>query len=120
MSQMFSIACPSFPLFRRALLGACLCFALGAHAADRPVNAGAASAKVTASQIAKARSDVHVNRASADELAEALIGVGPAKAKAIVAWRQSHGAFKSLDDLGQVKGVGPAILKQNKSHILFD
>lgn len=120
MSQMFPASLSPFRFFHRILLGACLCLALGAHAADQTVKPGAAPAKVTTSQVAKARPDVHVNRASADELAEALIGVGPAKARAIVAWRQSHGAFKSLDDLGQVKGVGPAILKQNKPHILFD
>lgn len=113
---------PAFArLLRFCLSLACLLLlANGAQAANHPSQSSAVPAKVTASQVAKARPDVHINRAGADELSEALIGVGPAKARAIVAWRKSHGAFKSLADLGQVKGIGPSILKKNKSHILFN
>lgn len=130
MSQKQSIA-RLLPRFFLSLVGL-LCFALvPAQAATHPTAHAqstaaahsakkASAAKVTASQVAKARPDVRVNRASADELSEALIGVGPSKARAIVAYRKTHGAFKSLDDLSQVKGVGPSILKKNKAHILFN
>lgn len=74
---------------------------------------------VTSEQLAQQQPDVNINAAGEAELAEALEGVGPAKAKAIVAWRQQHGPFKSLEDLGQVKGIGPATLQANKAHILF-
>ncbi len=54
---------------------------------------------------------VNINTATQAEL-EGLKGIGPAKAKAIVDYRQKNGAFKSVDDLEQVKGIGPGILKK--------
>ena len=47
---------------------------------------------------------VNINTASPSEL-EALPGIGPAKAKAIVDYRQQHGAFKSVEELKNVKGI---------------
>ncbi|CBX23212.1 unnamed protein product [Neisseria lactamica Y92-1009] len=52
---------------------------------------------------------VNVNTASQQEL-EALPGKAPAKAKAIAEYRAQNGAFKSVDDLAKVKGIGPAVL----------
>lgn len=49
------------------------------------------------------------NRASAAEL-DRLPGVGPALAAAWVAHREAHGAFRGPDDLGAVRGIGPATL----------
>jgi len=49
---------------------------------------------------------VDVNTASAVEL-EALPGVGPATATAIVAERDRNGPFLSVDDLDRVPGIGP-------------
>jgi competence protein ComEA len=46
-----------------------------------------------------------------DELDE-LPGVGPATAAAIVAYRHDHGPFRRVDDLAQVRGIGPAKLAQ--------
>lgn len=48
---------------------------------------------------------VDLNTASATEL-ESIKGVGPAKAQAIVEYRKANGGFKSVDDLGNVKGFG--------------
>ena len=45
---------------------------------------------------------VNVNTASSAEL-EALPGIGPAKAKAIVEYRQKNGAFKSVEVLNKLK-----------------
>lgn len=50
---------------------------------------------------------VSLNSASASDLT-ALPGVGPATAAAIVAHRESSGGFGAVDDLLQVKGIGPA------------
>lgn len=52
---------------------------------------------------------VDVNRASIDEL-DALPGVGPATAAAIVTERQRNGPFLTVDDLERVPGIGPAKL----------
>ncbi len=52
---------------------------------------------------------IDLNRATAVEL-DALPGVGPATASAIVAHRDEHGPFGSVDDLLDVRGIGPAKL----------
>jgi competence protein ComEA len=52
---------------------------------------------------------VDLNRATAAEL-DALPGIGPATAQAIVAHREANGPFASIDDLEQVRGIGPAKL----------
>lgn len=55
---------------------------------------------------------VNINTASADEL-QLLKGVGEAKAKAIVDYRNSNGKFESVEQLEQVKGIGKKIVESN-------
>ena len=59
---------------------------------------------------------VNINTAAPSEL-EALPGIGPAKAKAkaIVDYRQQHGAFKSVEELKNVKGIGEGIFSKLKA-----
>ena len=54
---------------------------------------------------------VDLNAATADEL-EDLPGVGPSIAAAIIEHRERHGPFRSVDDLLDVAGIGPARLEQ--------
>jgi competence protein ComEA len=84
-------------MFRKSLaaLALCLAFTLPAFAAT-PVN---------------------INKADAQTIATSLDGVGLAKAQAIVAYRSAHGAFKSVDDVGNVKGVGDKTLARNRDAI---
>jgi competence protein ComEA len=56
-------------------------------------------------------SPVDLNTASAEQL-DALPGIGPATAAAIIADRQANGPFRSVDDLGRVRGIGDAKLQQ--------
>ncbi len=58
-----------------------------------------------------ARGPLDINGASAADLTE-LPGIGDAVAGRIVAYRQEHGPFASVDELGEVKGIGPAILEK--------
>ncbi len=58
---------------------------------------------------------VNINTANADELATAISGVGPKTAQAIVQYRTLHGPFRSVDDLVQVKGVGPSTIDKNRA-----
>lgn len=54
-------------------------------------------------------SPLDINAATPAQL-ETLPGIGPAKALAIVDFRQRHGPFESLEGLDQVPGIGPATL----------
>lgn len=54
---------------------------------------------------------ININSASAAELEE-LPGVGPVLASRIVEWRTTNGPFTSIDDLGQVSGIGASVLEQ--------
>jgi competence protein ComEA len=53
---------------------------------------------------------VDLNTATAEQL-EALPGVGPATSKAILAYRSSHGRFRSVTELLEVPGIGPTKLE---------
>ncbi len=59
---------------------------------------------------------VNLNTATQSEL-EAVRGLGPAKAKAIIAYRESKGGFKSVDDLGNVKGFGKATVDKLRAEL---
>ena len=52
---------------------------------------------------------INLNSATADQL-DVLPGVGPATAAAIVAHREQHGPFQTVEQLGDVRGIGPAKL----------
>ena len=59
---------------------------------------------------------VNLNTASQAEL-ESLKGVGPAKAKSIIEYREQNGAFQSVDDLKKVKGFGDKTVENLKSDL---
>lgn len=56
-------------------------------------------------------SAVNLNTATAEEL-DALPGIGPVTAAAIVGWRDANGRFNSVEQLGEVDGIGPARLEK--------
>ena len=57
-----------------------------------------------------------LNRATAREL-EGLPGIGPALAERIVALRRERGRFRNVDDLLQVRGIGPATLERLRGRV---
>ena len=61
---------------------------------------------------------VNVNTADADTIAAELNGIGPAKAQAIIEYREKHGPFKSPEDLSLVKGIGDRTVELNRADIL--
>ena len=60
---------------------------------------------------------VNINTADAATLDRVLVGIGPSKAQAIVAYRKANGAFKNAEALTEVKGIGPATIKKNAGRI---
>jgi competence ComEA-like helix-hairpin-helix protein len=62
---------------------------------------------------------VNINKASMDELIS-LPYIGEVKARAIIAYRDEHGPFKTPEDLLNVKGIGPKTLERIKDFIVFE
>lgn len=59
---------------------------------------------------------VNINTATSAEL-DAVKGIGPAKAQAIVDYRTKNGPFKSVDDLKNIKGFGDKNLAKLKGDL---
>ena len=71
---------------------------------------------VNAEQAAK----VNLNAADAETLRRDLFGIGAAKAKAIIAYRDSNGPFTAVDELLEVKGIGKALMEKNRDRLVIN
>lgn len=60
---------------------------------------------------------VNINTADAATLAREMKGIGESKARAIVEHRQKNGAFRSVDELALVKGIGAKTLDNNRARL---
>lgn len=61
---------------------------------------------------------VDINSADAETISTELNGIGLAKAKAIVEYREKYGPFKNPEDLSLVKGIGDRTVELNRANIL--
>ena len=87
--------------------------ALSVSAAETAKTAPAKPAAVQVAEVGK----VNLNTADAPTLQRELSGIGETKAKAIVAYREAHGPFASVDELLEVKGIGESILAKNRDKL---
>jgi len=78
-----------------------------------------ASAVLGAAPAAALSGVVNVNTATAEELM-GLPGIGEAKARAILELRNARGTFRSVEELVEVKGIGPAALERIRPHVALD
>jgi competence protein ComEA len=62
---------------------------------------------------------VNINTADAKTIGDALSGIGLKKAQAIVKYREEKGAFKTVDDLVNVNGIGPKTVEKIKKDVLL-
>ncbi len=76
-----------------------------------------AAAIIAAALGAHAQAPVNINTAGAEALAEAIKGVGLKRAEAIVAYRDKHGPFATVDDLAKVQGIGERILEGSRGNL---
>ena len=67
-------------------------------------------------EISQAQELIDINSATAKEF-ERLPGIGPQIAGRIVAYREKNGAFKRVDDITKVRGIGPKTLERLRSHL---
>ena len=96
---------------RQLLQGLCLIFTLLFAATAPQAFADGNEPAVLATPV------VNINSAGPAELSEVLVGVGLKKAEQIVQWREQNGPFKSIDELTQVKGIGPSTIEKNRPRI---
>jgi competence protein ComEA len=59
---------------------------------------------------------VNLNTANIEQLQQ-LHGIGQKKAEAIVAYRSKNGKFKTIEEIQQVKGIGPALYSKNRPRL---
>ncbi len=100
-----------------AVACALLAFSSVTFAADapaKPATVPTSAAKPAA--VAQQEVAVNINTADAQTLTK-LKGIGPKKAEAIVAFRKANGAFKSVDQLADVKGIGAKTVDANRKNI---
>lgn len=63
---------------------------------------------------------VNINTADAATLSKGLNGVGPAKALAIIEYREANGPFKSVEQLAMVRGIGLKTVEKNIERLSID
>lgn len=61
---------------------------------------------------------VDINTADAQTLAVNIKGVGDKKAAEIVRYREKYGPFKSIEELENIKGIGPKLIEKNRTNLL--
>ncbi len=59
---------------------------------------------------------ININTADLTAL-ESLTGIGPTKAQAIIDYRTQNGPFTSIDELDNVKGIGPATISKIRAQV---
>jgi competence protein ComEA len=59
---------------------------------------------------------VNLNTATSEEL-QLVPGIGPVTAEKILQMRKSYGAFKSVDDLTAIRGIGPKRLEKMRKYL---
>lgn len=60
---------------------------------------------------------IHLNQADVDTISQSFKGIGPKRAEAIVAYREAHGGFKSIEELALVKGIGKQFVEKNLAQL---
>ena len=60
---------------------------------------------------------VNINTADKESLMMSIKGVGETRAEAIIAYREQNGAFKSVEELTEVRGIGASIVEKNMDNL---
>ena len=97
----------------------CLSFSVSAAPASAPVPV-VEQVELQAATSSAPKGTVDLNQADALTLQSELNGIGKAKAEAIVAYREAHGPFQSVDELLEIKGIGNALLERNREKLRVD
>lgn len=64
-----------------------------------------------------AKQVININQADVSTLMQ-LKGIGEKRAEAIIAYRKQHGAFKQVEDLTKIRGIGQGFIDKNKKQLI--
>lgn len=111
-------ACESVNLAREAQDGEQIIVASAAEAAASAANGTGVAAGGSGSAQGSAAADgrVNINTATEADL-QTISGIGPSKAQKIIAYRESNGPFKTVEDLCNVSGIGEKTLENIRDQI---
>ena len=90
----------------------------GAPGSAASASAGPVAGGAPGSGSSAARQPVNLNSATVDQL-NSLDGIGPKTAQKIIDYREAHGGFKSIEELLEVPGIGPAKFEQIKGQVVI-
>lgn len=82
-----------------------------------PVQADISLKKPIPQQTIISSQKIDLNKADLSVLMGSFKGIGKKRAEAIIAYRDSHHGFKSLDELGEVKGFGVHFVDANRDKL---
>jgi competence ComEA-like helix-hairpin-helix protein len=88
----------------------------GLHSSETPRGDSAAHPPATGYPPRGPSAPLNLNTATLQQL-DSLPGVGPAKAAAILRYRQEQGPFTAVDQLAGVPGLGPAAVSRLRNHL---
>lgn len=92
--------------------------ALSLFIVNIPAQASITPEKTPVEQTAAvARTKIDLNKAELSTLIGSFKGIGKKRAEAIIAYRESHEGFKSLEELAEVKGLGQHFMKVNREKL---
>ena len=60
---------------------------------------------------------INLNKADVQTLTQSFKGIGQKRAEAIVSYRETHGGFKSVEELAQVRGLGKLFVKDHLTNL---
>ncbi|KTD21985.1 competence protein ComEA [Legionella lansingensis] len=82
-----------------------------------PIQAASQANNLSTIKKEQSRAKINLNKADVHNLANSVKGIGQKRAQAIVKYREEHGAFKSIEELSQVRGLGKQFVKRNLAQL---
>lgn len=89
----------------------------GEKVKDLPAAVSGAAGETTGTSSEEGK--IAINSADENEL-QKLTGIGPAKAKAILSYREEHGPFQKVEDLLEISGIGEKTLEKIKEQVSLE
>lgn len=96
----------------------CVTLALGGALFASGLTAAESPSETLATQVSTPQgAQISINKATAEQLAAAMNGIGLKKAQTIVSYREQYGPFTAIEQLREVPGIGNALVERNSGRL---